>query len=101
MNVWVSGTRLCSRASSRTSSRPGVRSRSTTTDTEDLVCVGEAQPARGEQHRQVVEHVGGLLGHALVALGPRGAGDLLGLLLDLLADRRWVGQQAGGVALLG
>ena len=59
--------------------------------------VGEAEPAGVQQHRQVVEHVGGLLGHALVGLLAGRAGDLLGLLLDLGADQRGVGEQLGGV----
>src|SRR4051794_17706495 len=62
--------------------------------------VGEAEPAGVQQHRQVVEHVGGLLGHALVRLLAGGAGDLLGLLLDLGADQRGVGEQVGGVGAL-
>ena len=44
------------------------------------------RPRRAQQHGEVVEDVGGLLGHALVGLLAGGAGDLLGLLLDLLAD---------------
>jgi hypothetical protein len=48
----------------------------------------------------VVEHVGGLLGHALVGLAGRGPGDLLRLLLDLRADagrfREQLGRVAGG-----
>ena len=68
---------------------------------EHLLGVGEAEAARAQQHGQVVEDVGGLLGDALVGLLARGAGDLLGLLLDLLADQRRVGQQLGGVGALG
>src|SRR3954469_12931287 len=49
-----------------------------------LFGVGKAEAARAEQPGEVVEAVGGLLGDALVALLARGAGDLLGLLLDLL-----------------
>src|SRR3954447_11317310 len=98
MKVWRSGTRLYSRASSRTRSRPGVSSRSATTLIEHLERVGEAQPAPGQQHGEVVEQVGGLLGHALVRLVARRARDLLGLLLDLRADARRVGEQLGGVA---
>src|SRR5919199_3887096 len=83
MNVSQTGTRLCVR-----SATPG---------NEHLLGVGEGEPARVQQHGEVVEHVGGLLGHALVALLARGARDLLGLLLDLLADARRVGEQLGGV----
>src|SRR5919112_4344320 len=70
MNVSQTGTRLCV-----VSATPGKQ---------DLLGVGEAEPARAQQHGQVVEHVGGLLGHALVALLARGTRHLLGLLLDLL-----------------
>src|SRR5215210_604259 len=48
--------------------------------------VGEREPAGVQQHREVVEDVGGLLGHAVVALLAGGARDLLGLLLHLVAD---------------
>ncbi len=48
-----------------------------------------------QQHGEVVEDVGGLVGDALVGLLAGGAGDLLGLLLDLLADERRVGEQLG------
>ena len=66
-----------------------------------LLGVGEAEPARAQQHGQVVEHVGGLLGHALVGLLARRARDLLGLLLHLLADWPRVGEQLGRVRALG
>src|SRR4029453_7313199 len=99
MNVWRSGTRLYSRASSRTSSRPGVSSRSATTLIEHLEGVGQAQAARGQQHGEVVEHVRGLLGHALVGLVAGRSRDLLGLLLDLGSDPRGLGQQLRRVAL--
>src|SRR5690349_3541286 len=72
MNVSHTGTRLCV-----LSATPG---------SEDLLGVGQAQPARAQQDREVVEHVGGLLGHAVVALLAGGPRDLLGLLLDLLPD---------------
>src|SRR4051812_36520286 len=61
MNVSQIGTRLCLLAT------PGKQ---------DLLGVGQAEAAGAQQHRQVVEHVGGLLGHALVALLTGGAGDL-------------------------
>src|ERR1044071_8342688 len=57
---------------------------SATSGNQDLLRVGEAEAARAQQHGEVVEDVGGLLGDALVALLAGGAGDLLGLLLDLL-----------------
>ena len=60
---------------------------------EHLLGVGEREAAAAQQHGQVVEHVGGLLGHALVGLLAGRAGDLLGLLLDLLAHERRVGEQ--------
>ena len=103
-NVWRSGTSVCSRASSRTSSRlgetrspAGQRRRALSTS----YASARLQPARGQQHGQVVEHVGRLARHALVGLLARRAGDLLGLLLDLRADARRVGEQLGGVAALG
>src|SRR5215213_7920606 len=66
---------------------------SAATAIENSLGVGEREPAGVQQHGQVVEDVGGLLGHALVALLARGAGDLLGLLLHLGADQGGVGQQ--------
>src|SRR3954468_12206980 len=59
---------------------------SATPGNEDLLGVGEAEAARTQQHGEVVEHIGGLLGHPIVALLAGGACDLLGLLLDLLPD---------------
>src|SRR4051812_41006035 len=103
--VWETGTRLCAAASSRTCSRsgrtPSRSSASAATGTEHLFGVGEAQAAAAQQHGEVVEHVRGLLGDALVALLAGGARDLLRLLLHLLADERRVGEQAGGVGALG
>ena len=49
----------------------------------------------------MVEDVGGLLVDALVGLLAGGARDLLGLLLDLRADPRRVGEQLGRVGALG
>ena len=56
---------------------------STAAAIEDLLRVGEHAPARVQQRREVVEDVGRLLVDAVVGLVARGAGDLLGLLLDL------------------
>src|ERR1700754_3307985 len=67
MNVSQTGTRLCV-----DSATPRI---------EDPLGVRQAEPARTQQHRQVVEHGGGLLGRPLVALLARRARDLLGLLL--------------------
>src|SRR4051812_43998745 len=83
MNVSQTGTRLWV-----DSATPG---------NEDLLRVGEAEARRAQQHGRVVEDGGGLLGDALVALLARGAGDLLGLLLDLLPHALGLGQQLGGV----
>src|SRR5687767_13819612 len=84
MNVWQTGIRLCSEASARASSTPGVTwSESAATGKQDPLGVGQLQPARAQEHGQVVEHVRGLLGDALVRLLASGAHDLLGLLLDL------------------
>src|SRR5919106_3978850 len=69
MNVSQTGTRLCVD--------------SATPANEHLRGVGEAQAAAVQQHGQVVEQVGGLLGHALVALLAGGARHLLRLLLHL------------------
>src|SRR5829696_200912 len=70
---------------------------SAATAIEDLLRVGEREPAGVQQHGEVVEDVGGLLGHALVGLLAGGAGHLLGLLLHLRADQRRVGQELRGV----
>src|SRR3954454_15148258 len=79
MKECVIGTRLWSPWSARVSSSVGVTSRcSATAANEHLPGVGEAQAAALEQHGEVVEHVGGLLGHALVGLLAGGADDLLG-----------------------
>src|SRR5918992_618923 len=71
MNVSHTGTRLWD----VDSATPG---------TQHLRGVGEAEPAGAQQDGQVVEHVGRLLGHPAVALLGGRAGDLLGLLADLL-----------------
>src|SRR5918995_3816648 len=54
---------------------------SATPGKEHLLGVSQGEPARAQQHGEVVEDVGGLLGHALVALLAGRARDLLGLLL--------------------
>src|SRR5215217_7582177 len=112
MNVWRSGTShdgiaarrappgACARrASSRTSSSDGVSSRSTATAIQDLVRVAELHAAFGQQHREVVEHIRGLLGDALVRLLTGRPRDLLGLLLHLPADEAAFSEQAGRVPL--
>src|SRR5215213_539306 len=100
MKVCRSGTSVCSHASSRVSSSDGVSSRSAAaTLIQDLVDVSELDAAGGQQHRQVVEHVRGLLGKALVGFLARGPDELLGLLLDLGADQLAVRQEAAGVGL--
>src|SRR6476620_5323167 len=104
MNVWRSATRLCSLASSRTSSSDGSTANcrcSAAAPTQHLLGPGEVVAARAQQHQQVIEHVGGLLVDALVALLARGAGDLLGLLHHLLADERGVLEQLHGVGARG
>src|SRR5262249_50350038 len=100
MKLWRRATRLCSRASARTSSSDGSTRKapgSAATAIQDLLGVGQRTPARVQQHGEVVEDVGGLLVDAIVALLARGAGDLLGLLLDLRADQRRVVEQLDGV----
>src|SRR3954463_306418 len=77
MKLWVTGIRLWSPVSARASSRLGLTSRcSATAAKEHLPRVREPQAAALEQHREVIEHVGGLVGHALVGLLARGPGDL-------------------------
>src|SRR5215216_6209561 len=66
MNVSQTGTRLCVL--------------SATPANQDLLGVRQREAARAQQHGEVVEHVGRLLGHALVALLAGGARHLLGLL---------------------
>src|SRR4051812_20671713 len=96
MNVWRSGMRLWSRASSRTSSSDGstISSRvSVPALNEHLFGVAQRAAAAVQQDGQVVEDVGGLVVHALVGLLARRAGDLLGLLHDLRADQRRIVEQ--------
>src|SRR5919197_2698096 len=83
MNVSQTGTRLWV-----LSATPGKQ---------DLLGVGQREPAGAQQHGEVVEHVGGLLGHALVALLAGGAGHLLGLLPHLLPHPRAVAQELRGI----
>src|SRR4051812_32340517 len=102
MKLCVTGIRLWSPVRARASSRVGVTSRcSATAAKEHLLGVGEAQSAALEEHGEVVEDVGGLVGHALVGLLAGGPRDLLGLLLDLLADERRVAEQPGRIRALG
>src|SRR5215212_7041939 len=73
---------------------------SAATANEHPLGVGEREPAGVQQHRQVVEDVGGLLGHARVGLLARRAGDLLGLLLHLAPDPERVVKEDRGVGAL-
>src|SRR5688500_1481456 len=101
MKVCRSGTSVWSRASARTSSSDGPissRALSAATAIQDLERVGQGQAPPREQHAEVVEDVRGLLAHALVRLLACRAHHLLGLLLDLRAGERAVGQQPRGVA---
>src|SRR5689334_17997518 len=85
ISVWVTGISRCPwplPARMRTSSSVGVTTpttevRSAAAAIEHLRGVGERQAARGQQDLEVVQHVGALLGHALVGLLAHGAGDLL------------------------
>src|SRR5919206_189742 len=81
--------------SSMNVSETGTTFGSATAAKEHLLGVAERQPAALEQHGEVVEHVGGLLGHALVGLLARRPRDLLGLLADLLADAVPAAERAG------
>src|SRR3954447_5324201 len=94
MKVWRSGTSECSAASARASSRLGRMSiASAATGIQHLVGVGQREVARSEQHRQVVEDVGGLLGNALVGFLARCTRHLLGLLLHFFAYEWRVGKK--------
>src|SRR4051794_9603772 len=94
MKVWRSGTSECSPASARASSRLGrISIASAATGIENPVSIFQREVARRQQDSQVVEQVGGLLGHTFVRLLARRAGDLFGLLLHLVADQRRVSQQ--------
>src|SRR3954454_18939553 len=104
MKLWRTGTRVCSRASARTSSRlgeTGSAAGSTATAIEHLLRLLQRAVAAVEQHGQVVENVGGLLVDAVVGLLAGGARDLLGLFLDLRADARRVVEELDGVGALG
>src|SRR5919198_6648727 len=74
-------------------SKTGTTFGSATAVKQDLLRVGQLEPARAQQDGEVVEHVGGLLGHPRVALLARRAADLLGLLSHLLGDVRRVVEQ--------
>src|SRR5256885_2374722 len=82
--------------SSMKDSATGTRVPSAATAIEDLLRVGEAEPAAAQQDVEVVQDVRGLLGHALVGLVRGGAGDLVGLLANLRADPRRIGQELRG-----
>src|SRR4051812_49028724 len=99
MKLWRRGMRLCSRDNARASSSEGATGgASAATAKEHLLGVGERPLSAPEQDGEVVEDVGGLLVDAVVGLLARGAGDLLGLLLDLGADPGRVVEQLDGVA---
>src|ERR1700710_657724 len=75
MKEWVTGTRLWSPVRALASSRVGETSRcSATAANEHLPGVGEAHSAAAQQDGEVVEDVGGLVGHPLGRLFARGAG---------------------------
>src|SRR4051794_7353950 len=102
ITVWVIGIRRwpgSPPASVRTSSSEGVTFPMTEVRSlaaaaiERLRGVAERQAAGGEQHLEVIQDVRRLLGDALVGLLADGAGDLLGLLLDLVAGEARIGQQ--------
>src|SRR4051794_16295540 len=104
MKLWRTGTRLCSRARFRTSSRlgeTGSAAGSTATAIEHLLRLFQRAVAAVEEDGQVVQDVGGLLVDAVVGLLAGGARDLLGLLLDLRADARRVVEELDRVGALG
>ena len=85
----------------RGSARAAARRGSAATAIEHLHHRRLRDVARDQQHAEVVEQVGRLFGDPLVGLLAGGADDLLGLLLDLLADQRRVVEQLDRVAALG
>src|SRR5215212_278324 len=87
--------------SSMNVSATGTSVRSAATAIEDLLGVGEGQAAAAEQDVEVVEHVGGLLGDAVVGLVGGGASDLVGLLAHLGADLGRIGEELCGVGAVG
>src|SRR5215218_9454603 len=87
--------------SSMNVSATGTSVRSAATAIEHLLRVGEAQAAAAQQDVEVVEHVGGLLGDAVVGLVGGGTGDLVGLLAHLGADLGRVGEELRGVGAVG
>src|SRR3954451_24929980 len=94
--------RLWSRASARTSSRPGATEGvSAATAIEDPLHLLDAHAPLAEQDEQVVEHVGRLLRHPLGRLAGGSPGQLVGLLSHLLADALGVVEQRGRVGALG
>src|SRR5690242_18747529 len=105
MNVWCTGIRLWSRASDRAVSSDGwipVKAASgLTTAIEHAFGVGKCQTPPPQQHRQVVDDIRGLLGNAVVGLLARRAHNLFGLLLDLGAGERRVGEQRRRVGTVG
>src|SRR4051794_431883 len=63
MNVWRSGMSVCSRASARTSASDGETAGvSAATAKQHLLRGAEVKAAGAQQHEQVVQDVGGLLG---------------------------------------
>ena len=105
MNVSRRGIRLCSRASTLTSSsvgdaeppHPAPVISALATAIQHPLGVGERQAASPKQHREVIHHVRGLFGHSLIGFLARGSSDLLCFLLHLRADLRGVREQGRGV----
>src|SRR3954451_14998748 len=106
ISVCVMGMRRCApvpaAAIARSSSSDGVMTpvserMSAATAKEHLLRVPERQATRGQEHFEVVQDVGRLLGDALVGLLAHRACHLFGLLLDLAARQGRVGKQPGGV----
>src|SRR6266511_2100058 len=98
-NDMRTGIAFPSRASSRARSRLG----STPTPTSAATAIERLEhgrhrhPAREQEHLEVVEDVGGLLGKTFLGLRVGRAGGLLGLLAQLGADPRRVVQKLDGV----
>src|SRR3954451_15250522 len=72
--------------SSMKRSATGTSVRSAATGIEHLLGLGEREAAAAQEHVEVVEDVGGLLGHTLVGLARSRARHLVGLLAHLVPD---------------
>src|SRR3984885_5936731 len=79
----------------------GVVSAPLATAIENPLGIGNAQAAAAQQHGEVIDDVGRLLGDALIGLLASRPNDLLRLLLDLGSDEAWVIEALRGVRARG